>query len=237
MPIYTIKLISKHDVAIDTTEFIFEKPADFRFIPGQYAGFTLTQLAPTVAGGATRRFSILSSPQDPELVITTRGSKSIYKETLFALKPGDAIKMAGPTGNFILPQDTTIPVVLIAGGIGITPFYSMLEDASQTNSNRSFILFYGNQTEDRSAYLNELYLLQNNHLNITFVPTLAEPAKDWRGEQGYITYTLLKKYLKELDQYQYFVCGSPAMVSTLQETLLEMEIPTEKIHVEDFPGY
>lgn len=237
MPIYTIKLISKHEVAIDTTEFIFEKPADFHFIPGQYAGFTLPQLNPGVTGGATRRFSISSSPQDSELIITTRNSNSIYKGTLFALNPGDAIKMAGPTGNFILPQDPTTPVVLIAGGIGITPFYSMLEDAEQTNSKRTFILFYGNQSEDRSAYLNDLYLLQNNHLNFTFIPTLAEPANDWRGESGYITYTLLKKYLKQLDQYQYYVCGSPAMVNTLQETLLEMEIPTEKIHVEDFPGY
>lgn len=237
MPIFTIKLLSKHEVATDTVEFIFEKPDQLKFIPGQYGGFTLPQLSPTVAGGATRRFSFLSTPDDPELIIATKASKSAYKQALFSLNTNDTIKMAGPTGNFILPDDQSIPVVMIAGGIGITPFYCMLEHAAQIKSPRQFTLFYGTHTEAQAAYLNDLYLLQNNHIDLNFIPTMTEPNSDWRGERGYITYTMLQKYLKSLEQYQYYVCGSPGMVSAIKETLTDMAIPDENIHLEDFPGY
>src|SRR5947207_2456323 len=111
MPIYTLKLINRREVARDTLEFIFNKPANLTFIPGQYAGFTLINPSETDANGITRRFSLLSTPDDPHIIITTRIQNSAYKRVLNSLTIGAEIKFAGPTGAFTLHDDTTIPAV------------------------------------------------------------------------------------------------------------------------------
>jgi len=237
MPIYTLKLINKSEVARETIELIFEKPVGLNFTAGQYGGFTLINPSEKDAGGITRRFSILSTPNDNHLAITTRIQSSAYKRSLTALQIGDEIKFAGPSGNFILHQEENVPAVFIAGGIGITPFYSMIKHATQQGNARSIILFYGNQSRNDAAYLEEFIHLQTENKNFTYVPTLALPDEDWEGETGFITHTLIKKYIPDISQPIYYVCGSPTMVNALKETLLEMGINEEKIKVEDFPGY
>src|SRR5690348_6930595 len=115
MPIYTLKLIQRSEVARETIELVFEKPVGFTFTAGQYGGFTLIRPSETDAGGITRRFSLLNSPNDNHISITTRIQTSAYKRVLNTLKIGDEIKFAGPTGNFVLHQDSDTPAVLIAG--------------------------------------------------------------------------------------------------------------------------
>lgn len=237
MPIHQIKLIKRRIIARDTIELEFEKPSGLNFTPGQYAGFTLINPSETDAGGITRRFSILSSPNDDHLTIATRIQNSAYKRVLNTLAIGDAIKFAGPTGHFILHHDVSIPSVLIAGGIGIAPFHSMIKHASQQQSPRKIILFYGNQTRDDSAYLQELATLQEQNPHFTFIPTLAKPDTQWDGETGFITDAMIQKHLTNINHPIYYICGSPAMVTTLQETLVEMGIQDDNIQVEDFPGY
>src|SRR5262245_49434089 len=100
MPIYQLKLIDRHEVARGTIEFVFEKPDQLSFIPGQYAGFTLINPSETDAGGITRRFSMLSSPNDTYIRFATRMQNSAYKRVLNSLAIGDSIKFAGPTGAF-----------------------------------------------------------------------------------------------------------------------------------------
>lgn len=237
MPIYTLKLLQKRDIARQTIELAFEKPPGFNFIPGQYGGFTLINPAETDAGGITRRFSLLSSPHQTQITIATRLQASAYKRMLNQLKPGDEIKFAGPTGNFLLHSDPNVPAVFIAGGIGIAPFYSMLQHAVQQASSQPLFLFYGNQGRDDACYLDAIQQLQAQHTALQFIPVLANPDADWHGETGFITHTLLRKYIPDLSQPIYYICGSPAMVTALQETLMEMDIAADKIKVEDFPGY
>ena len=237
MPIYKLKLIHKRSVAKDTIELQFEKPEGLHFVPGQYAGFTLINPNETDAGGITRRFSLISSPNDNHIAIATRIQNSAYKRALNHLSAGDEIKFAGPTGNFILHEDKSVPAVLIAGGIGIAPFYSMIKHASQQQSPQTYLLFYGNQTRFDAAYLEEIKQLQADYPSLHFIPALANPDNEWQGETGFITSSLLKKYIPNLNAPIYYVCGSPAMVTALQETLMEMGIDAEKIKVEDFPGY
>jgi ferredoxin-NADP reductase len=237
MPIHQLKLIDRHEVARATIEFRFEKPANLIFKPGQYAGFTLLNPSETDAGGITRRFSLSSTPDDTHIAITTRIQSSAYKRVLNALSPSDEIKFAGPTGNFILHEDASIPAVFIAGGIGIAPFYSMIRHATKHHSPQKMILFYGNQSKADAPYLDEIIELQKNNSNFTFIPTMANPDADWKGETGFITAEIIKKNIPNLNEPIYYVCGSPAMVTTLQETLAEMEIDEDKIKTEDFPGY
>lgn len=237
MPLYTIKLTGRREVARATCVFDFEKPSGFHFIPGQYAGFTLINPKETDAGGITRRFSLLSTPDDPHLSIAMRIQTSAYKRALNEMQIGNEIKLAGPSGNFVLHEDKNIPAVLIAGGIGITPFYSMIKHASHHRSTQPLYLFYGNNTTTDAAFLAELNQLAKDNSYFTFIPTLANPDNEWQGETGFITHTMIKKYLPDLSLPIYYVCGSPAMVSTLQETLIEMGIAENRIKVEDFPGY
>ncbi|MBX3708797.1 MAG: FAD-dependent oxidoreductase [Gammaproteobacteria bacterium] len=237
MPIYTLKLISRREVARGVIEFIFDKPAGLRFLPGQYAGFTLIYPSETDAQGITRRFSLLSTPDQNHLSIATRIQNSAYKRVLNALSIGDVIKFAGPTGTFILHEDISIPAVFIAGGIGITPFYSMINDATQHQSPRKLFLFYGNQSLPDAAYFAELQSLQKQNSQFTFIPTMVNPDHSWQGETGFITDTMIKKYISHLNDPIYYICGSPAMVTVLQETLVEMGVNEDKIKVEDFPGY
>jgi len=237
MPIYKLKLINRHVVARGTVELIFEKPHSFIFIPGQYGGFTLINPSETDAGGITRRFSLISTPDDDFISITMRIQTSAYKRILNALPIGSEIKFAGPSGNFTRHEDTSIPAVFIAGGIGITPFYSMIQYATRHQSPQKVVLFYGNQTPRDTAYLQELTALQHQNPNFNFIPTMANADNQWIGETGFITHSMIKKYITDLYAPIYYICGSPVMVTTLQETLVEMGVSEDRIKIEDFPGY
>ncbi len=238
MPIYKLKLIEQREIARGTLVFIFEKPDGFTFKPGQYAGFTLIDPKETDDRGITRRFSLLSTPDDAHIAIAIRCIQpSAFKRTLSTLPIGQEIKFAGPTGNFILHEDTNTPAVLIAGGIGITPFYSMVRHASIQQSTRPILLFYGNHQINDAAFLDELNQLQQQNPHFKMIAVMDNADETWNGERGYINHTILNKYIRDLNSPIYYVCGSPVMVTALQETLAEMGIDEDKIRVEDFPGY
>lgn len=237
MPIHILKLIAQKEVASGTKVFSFEKPAGLTFKPGQYAGFTLINPSETDAGGVTRRFSLLSTPDDNHLSIATRIQNSAYKRVLNLLPIGNEIKFAGPTGTFTLHEDTSIPAVLIAGGIGIAPFYSMIRYAAKHRSPQKIYLFYGNQQPDHAAFLDELRQLEQDNPHFKLIATIDKPNTTWEGETGFISSTMIKRYINDLTIPMYYICGSPAMVTALQEMLAETGIDEDRIRTEDFPGY
>lgn len=237
MPIHILTLLERQEVANHTIVLSFSKPDNFHFTPGQYGGFTLIEPKEVDKNGITRRFSLLSTPTDEHLQIVTRIQNSAYKKALSTMPIGSQIKFAGPTGVFTLHEDLSIPAVLIAGGIGIAPFYSMIRHRNAQHSSQSIILFYGNQSEKDAAFLPNLLQLSQQNTNFKCITTLAEPHDAWQGETGFITHTMIKKYIVDLHTPIFYICGSPAMVTVLQETLVEMGISEQKIKVEDFPGY
>lgn len=237
MPIHILKLIDKREVARGTIEFVFDKPANLTFKPGQYGGFTLINPSETDAGGITRRFSLLGTPDDNHIKIAMRMQNSAYKRVLNSLPIGSEVKFAGPTGNFILHEDKSIPAVFIAGGIGITPFYCMIKDATQQQSSQPLFLFYGNPSPNDSAFLGELTEMQKENSHFKLIATMDKLDPTWQGETGFISHTMIKKYISDLNAPIYYICGGPAMVTALQELLVEMGIDEERIKVEDFPGY
>lgn len=236
MPIFKLKLLNKEEIANNTFVFYFEKPAGFQFTSGQYGGFTLINPNIIDANGITRRFSILSAPHEAHLTIVTRIQSSAFKQNLLDLPLGSEIKFAGPTGTFTLHEDDA-PAVFIAGGIGIAPFYSIIKDCIQAGDKRSLSLFYGNQSIKDAPFLSELISLEKQSSLFKLIATLANTHPEWQRETGFITDTMIKKYLNDIHQPIYYVCGSPAMVTALQETLAEMGIDEDRIKVEDFPGY
>jgi ferredoxin-NADP reductase len=237
MPIHNLTLVAKKTIAKQTIEFQFEKPENFNYLAGQYGGFTLINPPYTDQGGNTRRFSLVSSPDENTLALVTRIQPSAYKKNLEALNVGDQIKFAGPTGNFILHDDVSVPTIFIAGGIGIAPFYSMIKQVLAQNETREMVLFYGNQQLADTAYYAELCELAKTHANFKLVVTLANPEPEWTGEVGFITDALVLKHAPKWENSFIYVCGGPRMVGAMQEMLAELGADKTRVMVEDFPGY
>ena len=136
---FDTKFIKKEQVAQDAYSFYFEKP-DIEFLPGQYMQLKLDIPNPDIRG-ATRLFSITSSPTENHLRITTRIIQSSFKLALSNLKPNDQVHIVGPYGKFIFDETDNSPHIFLAGGIGITPYLSMIKYAYDKNLNISMTLF------------------------------------------------------------------------------------------------
>jgi len=124
-----LALVKKEDVAKGTKSFYWEPEKKVNYLPGQYFYYTLPKLNYDDPRGPTRHFTISSSPTEDNLLrLTTRiRPESAYKKTLDELKIGDTVSGEGPSGTFILDEHEKGPHVLIAGGIGITPFRSFIK--------------------------------------------------------------------------------------------------------------
>src|SRR5262249_8237363 len=137
-------LRKREETAHDTMAFYFDKPAAFQFKPGQSVDLTLIDPAETDAEGNIRTFSIASAPFDPQLMIATRMRSTAFKRVLKTMPLGTAVKIEGPNGSFTLHRNQAKPAVFLAGGIGITPFFSIVRQAAAEKLPHQFDLFYAN---------------------------------------------------------------------------------------------
>jgi ferredoxin-NADP reductase len=238
MPSYQVKLAGREQVAEGTLAFRFEKPAGFSFKAGQ--AVVLELLDPPAADGQKRRtFSLVSAPFEATLAIATRMRDTAFKRALKALPDGASIKLLGPIGQFTL-ADAARPAVFIAGGIGITPFMSMLRQAARDGSPQRLLLLYSNRRPDDAAFLGELQELERQNGNFRLCATMSDMEKSsrkWDGETGFIDADLIGRCIGELAAPVYYVVGPPAMVVAMQETLRGMGVAEDDIRSEEFYGY
>jgi len=236
---YQIKLLGHREIAAGTTSFFFEKPAGFNFKAGQYCDFTLVNPPETDAEGNTRTFSIASAPFEECIEIATRMRDTAFKRVLGSLAIGAPIKAEGPMGSMTLQNDASRPAALLAGGIGITPFRSMVAQAAHDKLPHEIYLFYSNRRPEDAAFLEELANLQKQNPKFHFVPTFTGaslPAAD-SPETGYINGDMLKKYLPDVAKPIYYLAGSLAMVTDMRNMLDQMGIDSDWIKAEEFAGY
>src|SRR5262245_8721351 len=131
MATYQVRLKSRREIAEGTMAFHFEKPPGFSFKAGQALSWTLVDPPETDAEGNTRNFSIASAPGEADLMIATRMRDTAVKRALKTIPLGTEVRIVGPFGSLILHQNTARQAVFLAGGIGITPFRSMLWQAAE----------------------------------------------------------------------------------------------------------
>jgi ferredoxin-NADP reductase len=199
MSVHEVKLKGHLRVAEGTMAFRLSKPDDFVFKAGQAISLQLID-PPAEAGQGSRTFSLVSAPFEQELVVATRMRDSAFKCALKALPDGASIRIDGAFGDLVL-GDTDQAVVFIAGGIGITPFMSMLRQAARDRSLQPLFLAYSNRRPEDSAFLDELQWLehQNKHFHLMATMTdMGKSAREWSGETGLVDADMLKRLVGDL---------------------------------------
>jgi ferredoxin-NADP reductase len=235
-----LRLVEKVKVTPDTYDFVFAADTPFTFKPGQYMEWTLPH-GGADSRGNRRYFTLASSPQEPNIRLGVKfyPQPSSFKKALAALQPGDTIVAAQLAGDFVLPRKPTRPCVFIAGGIGITPFRSIIQSLLDTNTKRPITVFYAARTVNDFAYWDILERARKQlGVTVVYIPsdTAAVP-KDWQGESGQITPEMIGRYVPDYSAAQYYISGPHAMVVAFRTNLKSMGIARRRIKTDFFPGF
>ena len=232
--------LRRHEAAAEgTMAFHFEKPAGFEFKAGQAVEVLLAD----PAGGANdigHAFSIVSAPFEDELVFATRMRDSAYKKALKALAPGAEVKLDGPFGSLTLHNKRSRAAVFVAGGIGITPFMSILRQAAHDRLDQDLMLLYSNRRPEDAAFLEELQALERANPRFRLVATMTEmagSARKWNGQTGMLDAATIRAAVSALPEAIFYLAGPPPMVAALRATLAEAGIDDDDIRTEEFFGY
>ena len=240
LPLTTAKLLSRHEVAEGTMAFRFERPANGAFKAGQYLDMTLLAPPETDSEGNVRSFSIASGPNEETLMVATRMRDTAFKRVLKTMRLGTAVKIDGPSGDLTLPDSFTRAAVFLAGGIGITPFRSMICLAAAERLPHQIFLFYSNRRPEDAPFLAELESLERDNPKYKLIASMTDMAKSrrsWSGETGFINQEMLGRYLRGAASPIYYVAGPPAMVKGLHEMLTKAGMNDDDIRTEEFEGY
>jgi ferredoxin-NADP reductase len=237
---YASRLLNRVEVSEGAIAFHFEKPTGFDFKPGQSADLTLPNPPETDAEGNVRTFSIASAPFEDQLMFATRMRDTAFKRSLKKMPLGTVVKMDSAMGSFTLHKNSAKPAVFLAGGIGVTPFSSIVRQADHDRAPHKLYLFYSNRRPEDAPFVEVLQNLEKTNPQFRFIATMTEmrrSKKTWNGETGRIDQEMLSKYLNELRGPIYYVAGPPALVSGMRKMLVASGVDEDDIRSDEFSGY
>ena len=232
-------LRASETVADATRAFHFARPAGFDFRAGQAIELLLPDPggAPQDLGHA---FSIVSAPHEDRITVATRMRDSAYKRALKALAPGARARIDGPFGSLTLHKSRARGALFVAGGIGITPFMSMLRHAAREGFAQPVTLLYSNRRPEDAAFLEELRAIERGHQSFTLVATMtgmSKSSRKWDGPTQMVDAEMAAQALRALASPISYVAGPPAMVQAMRAILVEAGADEDDIRTEDFAGY
>jgi ferredoxin-NADP reductase len=211
---YNSSVTNVREVAKNTFEISIKAPEDFLFTPGQYMTLTLPELAGLPTREQFRDFSIASNPKDKGVLKTIfRLSDSAFKKAI--IKPGTEVELEGPGGIFTLPPDKKI--IAVAGGIGVTPFLSMLGD-----TNVQFDLMYYNRSPESSVLIDYLRNRLGKNLHEYYGSPKLEELQEIKIKHRNINW---------------YIAGPPGMVAQVRTLLKTLKVDDTVIRTEEFSGY
>lgn len=240
MTTYTTRLTGHETIAEGTKAFHFAKPGHFVFKPGQAIDLILDDSSGIDKQSTRHAFSLVSAPLEEQITIATRMRDSWFKQTLKSLTVGSEVQIEGPFGSLTLHNKRERAAVFIAGGIGVTPFMSMLRQASHDRLPQQLVLLYSNRRPEDAAFLAELQTLERQNERFLLVPTMTQMSKSslpWSGETGSLGKELIKRICSELEAPIYYLAGPPAMVEAMRENLNLAGVDDDDIRSEEFYGY
>lgn len=223
-----LKLTGKKPETPDVTSFIFIPSEPLSWIPGQFLHYVFHH-EPTDDRGSDRWFTNSAAPFENHIRITTRfasDKSSSFKKKLFALKEGKEIEISFIEGDFIL-DDPSKDYVFIAGGIGITPFRSILAQLNYEKKPINVTLLYSNRDQN-VVYRDELEEIAKNSPNFKI---------HYFFSPEHIDGNKIKELIPNLQKPIFYISGPEPMVDALGEILKKMNIPEEHIKQDWFPGY
>lgn len=223
-----LKFMGSHPITSDVTSFIFEPKQPLSWQPGQYLHYNLPHSGADDRG-IERWFTNSAAPSEKHVMISTRlasDHSSSFKNALQKLQPGDEVDADGPEGSFTV-EDFSRNYIFVAGGIGITPFRSILVEADRQGQQIKATLLYANRSND-IPFKDELEAIasRNSQLKINYI---VQPQK--------IDRDLLKQYVGVVENPIVYVSGPEPMVKSLADDLAVIGLPKDNIKTDDFPGY
>ncbi len=237
-----VSLRDRRQEAQDIMTFIFDLGGqDYSYTAGQYAFFELDALAFEDPRGKRRHFTLSSSPSETGIVqFTTRLRGSGFKETLRQGPLGMRVTLQDPHGDFVLPEDRNKPLVFLGGGIGVTPFRSMMRYATDRRLPTPITLLYSAQTPAGIVFRHEFERMGRENPNLKIVHTITAPEKSqesWSGETGVIDPEKIRTYVDDIPGSIFYTCGPRPMMQAMVDLMSGMGIGAGLIRFEEFSGY
>jgi ferredoxin-NADP reductase len=220
-----LTVVARRDETPDHLTVVFQRPPRFDFAAGDWIDLEIP--GQDLTGGRT--YSLSSSPGEPDLAITFKVGQSGFKRALQDLSPGDPVRMTayGNDYGFSLRQHRAS--VLIAAGVGVAPFRSMVAEMAETSSRESAHLIYLNRTDDflfRAEF--DRWSEQLPGLRTDYVVTAGMKSKDRRR--------ILADSVDQAVHY-YYIAGPPAMIEATEAVLMEAGADHDDIRIDSFDGY
>lgn len=237
---WILKLKEKIRIAPDIYEFLFNADRKLSFQPGQYLEWTLPHKHPDNRGNR-RYFTIASSPTEKEIRLGIKfyPDSSSFKKSMISMDIGSEITASHLAGDFVLPKDKEQKLVFIAGGIGITPFRSMIQYLIDQNEKRPIVVFYSNLTVSDIVY-GDILKKAEAQLGIKTVYTLTDSKMipdSWRGQKGFINEQMVVNEVPDYRERLFYISGPPAMVTGLENVLRNIGVAKKRIKIDFFPGF
>jgi len=226
----------------DIMSFRFSRSDNQNYLNYKAGQYSIVDLGTTEdPKGPTRSFTIASSPTEKDsIMITTRIRDTPFKQKLSKLDAGSTVKITAPAGEFTLPEDYSKPIVLLSGGIGVTPFRSMIKYATDKQLPVKISMFDSNRNQANILYKHEFDSWAKLNKNLRIIYTITDVEADWKDEKGWINKAMLTRHLSkdELDNSIFYICGPPAMLNAMEKLLSEeIRVSHDRIRIEEFTGY
>ncbi len=238
----TLKLKQAIQISPDTAEFIFNSDYQMHFKPGQYLEWTLGHKKVDMRGNR-RYFTIASSPTEKEFRLGVKfyPEPSSFKKALAYMNDGDTIIASQLSGDFVLPHNKKKKLVFIAGGIGITPFRSMIQYLIDKKEKRDIILIYSNKKEVDIVY-KDIFDLAVKNLNLRVIYTLTDLKDEqekmkWTGKVSQIDGKFILDEIKDFRERTFYISGPPSMVAGIENTIINLGLSKRHIKTDFFPGF
>jgi ferredoxin-NADP reductase len=229
----------KRQVATGTLLVLFDLGgAELDYRPGQYFWVELLAAPYQDEKGARRHITAVTSPTERGVIgLCTRLRDSAFKRSLAELPLGAEVEIKPPEGTFVLPEESSRPLVFVAGGIGITPFRSMLRYIEDEGLPHRVTLIYSNRDLGSAAFLDELEEIERANPNVRLVATMTED-EAWPGERRRIDAAFLRDHLGgNLNEASYMVAGPPGMAEGVSAELEKAGADAALITTDSFTGY
>lgn len=217
----------------NVSSFRFANTFNIFYRAGQYSILTIMKNRKKLR----HVFSISSSPTEKGyLEYTTMLRDTDFKNSLRELRIGEKVYLDLPFGDFVIEENAT-KICMLAGGIGITPFRSMIKFCTDNRLPIKITLLYGSRSEEDIAFRDDFEMMEKENPNLKVVHILTRDSEGWRGYVGYIDEALVKKEVPDYKDNLFYCCGPPVMIETIEDRLSRIGVKTERIRKENFSGY